>query len=80
LYDAEYRRQLFLWAAGEVRGEFTDSTWQAFWQTAVEGRDTKSVSAELGISAGAVYIARSRVIARLRQRVEEFERVDQAVS
>ena len=80
LYDTEYRRHLFLWAAGQVRGEFTASTWQAFWQTAVEGRDTKAVSASLGISAGAVYIARSRVIARLRQRIEEFERIEQAVS
>ena len=80
LYDTEYRRQLFLWAAGQVRGEFAGSTWQAFWQTAVEGRDTKSVSAQLGISAGAIYIARSRVIARLRQRIEEFERIEQAIS
>lgn len=74
LYEDEYRRQLFVWAAGEVRNEFAASTWQAFWQTAVEGRETKAVAAELGISAGAVYIARSRVIARLRQRIEEFER------
>ena len=51
-----------------------------FWQTAIEGRDTKSNRAELGISTGAVYIARSRVIARLRQRIEEFERIEQAVS
>ncbi len=73
LYEAEYRRQLFVWAAAEVRDEFAPSTWQAFWQTAVDGRETKSVAAELGISAGAVYIARSRVIARLRERIEEFE-------
>jgi RNA polymerase sigma factor (sigma-70 family) len=74
LYEAEYRRQLFVWAAGEVHNEFSASTWQAFWQTAVEGRETKSIAAELGVSTGAVYIARSRVIARLRQRIEEFER------
>jgi RNA polymerase sigma-70 factor (ECF subfamily) len=73
LYEAEYRRQLFVWAAGEVRGEFSASTWQAFWQTAVEGRETKTVAAELGISAGAIYIARSRVIARLRERIQQFE-------
>jgi RNA polymerase sigma-70 factor (ECF subfamily) len=75
LYEAEYRRQLFAWAADIVRGEFADSTWQAFWQTAVEGRETKVVAAALDMSAGAVYIARSRVIARLRARIEEFERV-----
>jgi RNA polymerase sigma-70 factor (ECF subfamily) len=74
LYEGEYRRQLFVWAAGEVQGEFAASTWQAFWQTAIEGQETKAVAADLGISTGAVYIARSRVIARLRERIEEFER------
>ena len=73
LYEAEYRRQLFVWAAGEVRDEFTVTTWQAFWLTAVEERDTKSVADELGVSPGAVYIARSRVIARLRTRIQQFE-------
>jgi RNA polymerase sigma-70 factor (ECF subfamily) len=73
LYDTEYQRQLFAWAAGEVQSDFTDTTWQAFWKTAVEGHETKAVAAELKISAGAIYIARSRVIARLRQRIEEFE-------
>jgi RNA polymerase sigma-70 factor (ECF subfamily) len=73
LYEAEYRRQLFVWAAGEVQGEFAASTWQAFWRTAIEERETKAVAAELGMSTGAVYIARSRVIARLRERIEEFE-------
>ena len=38
LFEAEYERRLFQWAADEIRGEFTPSTWQAFWQTAVEGR------------------------------------------
>jgi RNA polymerase sigma-70 factor (ECF subfamily) len=74
LYEAEYRRQLFVWAAEEVRGEFADSTWQAFWRTAVEGQEIKAAAAELNISTGAVYIARSRVIARLRERIEEFEK------
>jgi RNA polymerase sigma-70 factor (ECF subfamily) len=74
LYEAEYRRQLFVWAAEEVRGEFAVSTWQAFWQTAVEGQEIKTAAAELNISTGAVYIARSRVIARLRERIEEFEK------
>jgi RNA polymerase sigma-70 factor (ECF subfamily) len=73
LYETEYRRQLFVWAAGQVRDEFTVTTWQAFWLTAVEERDTKSVAEELGISPGAIYIARSRIIARLRARIQQFE-------
>jgi RNA polymerase sigma-70 factor (ECF subfamily) len=72
LFEAEYRRRVFRWAADEIRGEFTPSTWQAFWLTAVTGRIPKEVASELGLTVGAVYIARSRVLARLRQRVEEL--------
>ena len=71
LFEAEYRRRLFRWAADQARGEFATTTWQAFWQTAVEGRPPRDVAAELGLSVGAVYIARSRVLARLRRRIEQ---------
>ena len=60
-------------AHGRVEGEFTRATWLAFWQTAVLSRPVDEVGAELGISPGAVYIARSRVLARLRTKVEELE-------
>jgi RNA polymerase sigma factor (sigma-70 family) len=71
LFEAEYRRRLFRWAADQVRSEFAPSTWQAFWQTSVEGRPPALVAAELAMSVGAVYIARSRVLARLRHRIEQ---------
>src|SRR3954465_15413462 len=35
LFEAEYRRRVFRWAAAEIRSEFTPTTWQAFWRTAV---------------------------------------------
>jgi RNA polymerase sigma-70 factor (ECF subfamily) len=70
--DIEYRRRLFLLAARSIEGEVSRSTWQAFWQTAVLSRDVATVAAELGLSTGAVYIARSRVLARLRSRVQEL--------
>lgn len=72
LFEAEYRRRVFRWAADEIRGEFTLPTWQAFWLTAVGGRPPKEAASELGLTVGAVYIARSRVLARLRQRIEEL--------
>jgi RNA polymerase sigma-70 factor (ECF subfamily) len=72
VFDAEYRRRLFRWAAEDVRREFTPRTWQAFWRTAVEDGSPRAVAAELGLSIGAVYIARSRVLARLRRRVEQL--------
>lgn len=70
--DIEYRRRLFQLAAESIEREFTRSTWQAFWQTAVLSREVQRVAAELVISPGAVYIARSRVLARLRSRVGEL--------
>ncbi len=72
-FDDEYRRRLFRWAAEQVQSEFRESTWQAFWRTGVEGREPRAVAEELGMSVGAVYIARSRVMARLRARIETVE-------
>ena len=48
LFDAEYRRRLFHWAAEQVRGEFRESTWKAFWLTAVEGREPGAAAKAAG--------------------------------
>ncbi|MBX9581495.1 MAG: sigma-70 family RNA polymerase sigma factor [Gemmataceae bacterium] len=50
-----------------IRGEFEPRTWQAFWRTAVDGRSPKDVADELGMSGGAVRVAKSRVLHRLRE-------------
>lgn len=71
LWEREFRRTLFEWAVDRIRCDFEDSTWHAFWQTSVDGRETRDVADELGLSVGAVYIARSRVLARLRKEIEE---------
>jgi RNA polymerase sigma factor (sigma-70 family) len=73
VWDQEYERSAFEWAAERVRGEFQEATWQAFWLTAVEGQSAKDVGRRLGMSPGAVYVAKSRVIARLREEVRELE-------
>jgi RNA polymerase sigma factor (sigma-70 family) len=71
LFDQEFQSQLFHWAAEEVRGRITPKSWQAFWKTAVEGRPAEDVAAELGLSVGSVYVARSRVLARLKRRIDQ---------
>jgi RNA polymerase sigma factor (sigma-70 family) len=76
LLRTEYRREVFQWAARQVRGEFRADTWQAFWQTAVEGRPVAAVAAELGKGPGAVYTARGRVMRRLREKIAEWDRAD----
>ena len=72
-WERDYRKCLFDWAAEQVRGEFQDSTWQAFWQTNIDGKDTKEVARSLGMTVGAVYIARSRVLARLKKQIEQVK-------
>ncbi len=69
-WDREVERRLFVWASKRVRSEFQPSTWQAFWRTAVLRQAASTVAGDLGISVGAVYVAKSRVLARLRQVVE----------
>jgi RNA polymerase sigma-70 factor (ECF subfamily) len=76
LFDVEYRRRLFAWAAERVRTQVQESTWQAFWRTGVEGQDVPDVAKALGLSPGAVYVARSRVMARLRREIESVEGVE----
>jgi RNA polymerase sigma-70 factor, ECF subfamily len=55
-----------------IRGEFEWRTWQAFWLTAVEGRLPRDVGLELGISPGAVRVAKSRVLKRLRDELGDL--------
>jgi RNA polymerase sigma factor (sigma-70 family) len=64
-WDQEYEQRVFAWAADQVRGAFQTSTWQAFWQTAVEGKTGPQVARALGLSVAAVYLAKGRVMARL---------------
>jgi RNA polymerase sigma factor (sigma-70 family) len=71
-WDDDCRRQLFEWAAKRARAEFKDSTWKAFYMSAVEAKPTGEITRATGLSAGAIYIAKSRVLARLRQLVAEL--------
>ena len=50
----------------QVKAEFEERTWRAFWRAAVEGDSTADIAAEMGITAGAVRQAKSRVLRRLR--------------
>ncbi len=72
-WELEYQRQLTTKAMARIKTEFQKSTWSAFWGTAVEGRSPNAIGAELKMSTGAVYVAKSRVIARLRDEVKKLE-------
>jgi RNA polymerase sigma-70 factor (ECF subfamily) len=69
----EQKRQLFRHVAEEIRSEFEETTWLAFWLTSVELSTVADVADQLQRSVGSIYAARSRVMRRLRQRVSELE-------
>jgi len=73
LLRLEYRREVFRWAARQVRPEFHEDTWNAFWETAVEGRECDEVARELGKNRGAIYASRSRIMRRIQEEVTRFE-------
>ena len=56
-----------------MRAEVKETTWQAFWQTAVEARSFQQTAEALNMSVGAVYMAKSRVLQRLREQIHLLE-------
>ncbi len=54
-------------AVGLVRGEFEERTWEAFWRVTVNEMPVADVARELGMTSNAVYVARHRVVRRLRE-------------
>lgn len=73
IWNEEYERQLLAEAAASVKPRCSEKTWQAFWGTAVEGKSPQEVSQALGLSVGALYVAKSRVLAKLRTEIEMME-------
>ena len=72
-WELSCEREIFTWAARQVHSHRQPSTWQAFWQTAIEGKPARAVAVDLGITVAAVYLARSRIMARLRQHIQDMQ-------
>lgn len=72
-WDREYQRQVLQWAAMRVAARVSQSTFNAFWRTVVEGESVEKVARELGITPGSLYVSRGRIMATLRQEVESRE-------
>jgi RNA polymerase sigma factor (sigma-70 family) len=72
-WDAEWEQRLVAWACEQVRRDVAEINWQAFWRTAVEGRSSKQVAEELGVTIAVVYHARSRIVARLKELVQSVQ-------
>ncbi len=70
-WDIEHHRAIFRWAAERVRKRVQPQTWEAFFRTAVQGQTMSEVAQALSVDVGWIYVARSRVLTRLRETVSE---------
>lgn len=68
--EVEYRKSLVDSGLAIIKGEFDAKTWAAFEQLMVHNRRMDDVVAALGLTKNAVYIAKSRVLARLREVID----------
>lgn len=75
MWDADHDRYVLSGLMELVRPEFTPVSWDAFRRTVLEGQNTAVVAVELGLTPNAVRIARSRILARLREEGEGFVEV-----
>ena len=62
-----YRRALNL-----LQSEFEERTWKAFWRVGVDGCTPAEVADEFGMSVKAVYVAKTRVLRRLREELGDL--------
>ncbi len=69
----QFRQAVFRFGLQQIRPEFRDATWAAFWRTAIGQEPVAVVADSLGLTAGAIYMARSRVMARLRDFARQFD-------
>lgn len=65
-WEAHYREHVVRRLLEVMQAEFEPTTWRACWLCVTEGRTAPDVAAELQISAGAVRVAKLRVLRRLR--------------
>lgn len=75
-WSIELRREMFAAASRTVQSQIPAQQWNAFWQTAIEMRTAADVARRLGMSIGHVYVARCRVMERLRKTVERLSLED----
>jgi RNA polymerase sigma-70 factor (ECF subfamily) len=70
--DEEFRRGIFRQAAEQIRPEFQEATWLAFWLTAVEGLAVDETARRLAKNEGSIYASRSRIMRRLKEKILEL--------
>jgi RNA polymerase sigma factor (sigma-70 family) len=72
-WEQEYEQRMFAWAAGQVQASVEEKTWQAFWRTSVMGVRPQEAAKQLELSVAAIYMAKSRVLARLKELIQQIQ-------
>jgi len=67
IWDREYENHVLNSLLAIIEPEFKQQTWLAFKRVAVDDMTATEVAEELGITKNAVFIAKSRVLSRLRE-------------
>jgi len=70
LWDEEHDRHVGKRLLELIEPQFEPKTWAAFRGVTLEGKSPDVVAEELGLSVNAVFIAKSRVLGRLRQEAQ----------
>ncbi|MDA8744217.1 sigma-70 family RNA polymerase sigma factor [Rubripirellula amarantea] len=71
-WEVEFQRQLAARAMESLKPTIEPKTWAAFELTAIQGLPADIAGEQIGLSKGAVYVARSRVTAKLRAEIERL--------
>jgi RNA polymerase sigma-70 factor (ECF subfamily) len=66
---AEFNAQVLRVALEKIRPEFAKEKWQVFEQTWLANRSIAEAASEAGMSVQAVYLARHRILERLKEEV-----------
>ena len=70
IWESQHRKQLIAWAAQQVSGQVSPPTFAAFWRTMIEGETVETVALALKMSIGNVYVARGRVMHRMKKAID----------
>jgi RNA polymerase sigma-70 factor (ECF subfamily) len=68
--EDEYRRYVTTRALQLMQADFQPATWQVFWEHVVNDRPAPEVAGKFGVTVGAVYAAKARILGRLREEMQ----------
>lgn len=70
--EMEIQHSMLCQALANVRDNYAEQTWKAFWMVVIDGRETNDVAKDLSMRPGTVRVAKSRVLKRLRLEIGDL--------